>query len=178
MPLWRRGKWASAYEIPGVRGRLYFPQVAASYQEGADLAGQILGLGHGSDAVAVVEPMGQPAPAQWPTVPPGEGRLSFAGDEPEEVTIDCDAPRPGLLVLRDTWYPGWRAAVDGAETPIYRVNGCFRGVSVPQGRHTVNFTYRPRIVYWTGAVSLLVTALLLMAAIRSWTRPRVVHTLP
>ena len=142
------------------------------------MAGQILGLGQGSDGVAVVEPMGQPAPVQWPTVPTGEGRLSFSRDEAEAVAIDCDAPCPGLLVLRDTWYPGWRATVDGAETPIYRVNGCFRGVSVPNGRHTVSFTYRPRLVYWTGALSLAVTALLLMAAIRFRTRARTMSDMP
>ena len=139
---------------------------------------QILGLGQGSDGVAVVEAMGQPAPAQWPTMPTGEGRLSFSRDEAEAVAIDCDAPRPGLLVLRDTWYPGWQATVDGAETPIYRVNGCFRGVSVPLGRHTVSFTYRPRLVYWTGAVSLIVTALLILAAILFRPRARRMPAIP
>jgi hypothetical protein len=178
MPLWRRGAGASAYEIPGAKGRLYFPQVVASYREGMDMAGQILGLGQGSDGVAVVEPMGQPAPVSWPVVAPGEGRLGFLKDEPEEVAIECDAPRAGLLVLRDTWYPGWRATVDGAKTPIYRVNGCFRGVSVPQGRHTVSFSYRPRLVYWTGALSLAVTGLLLMAAIRFRPRARMMPAMP
>ena len=73
MPLWRRGAGASAYEIPGAKGRLYFPQVAASYREGMDMAGQILGLGQGSDGVAVVEPMGQPAPARGRRCPRAKG---------------------------------------------------------------------------------------------------------
>ena len=93
------------------------------------------------------------------------------------MAIDCDAPRAGLLVLRDTWYPGWRATVDGAETPIYRINGCFRGVLVPLGRHTVSFAYRPRLVYWTGAVSLAVTGFLLIAAIRFRKRARAVSAM-
>ena len=49
-----------------------------------------------------------------------------------------------MLFLADLAYPGWKAYVDGQETPIYRANYLFRSVFVPAGRHTVEFAYRPR----------------------------------
>ncbi len=53
--------------------------------------------------------------------------------------------------------------MDGVSVPIYRANGCFRAVCVPPGTHEVRFVYRPLLVYVCGAVSLVVTALLLSA---------------
>lgn len=60
---------------------------------------------------------------------------------PTEVTLKVDTPRPGLLVLSDTYYPGWKAEVDGIETPIHLVNMCYRGVVVPEGARSVRFVF-------------------------------------
>jgi hypothetical protein len=59
------------------------------------------------------------------------------------VEIHTDAPDRRLLVLTDVHYPGWRAAIDGQPATIHRTNFAFRSVSVPGGRHTVTFEYRP-----------------------------------
>lgn len=61
----------------------------------------------------------------------------------ERVAIDVPADAAGLLVLNDTWYPGWRARVDGQSRPIYRVNGTFRGVFVEKGERQVVFEFKP-----------------------------------
>ena len=53
---------------------------------------------------------------------------------------------PGLVVLADSYHPGWRASVDGSPAPILATNHLYRGVPVPAGRHTVRFEYRPRSV--------------------------------
>jgi uncharacterized membrane protein YfhO len=67
------------------------------------------------------------------------------------VVIETDARRPGYLVLTDTFYPGWRADVDGTAQTIYRANYLFRAVYVPAGRHVVTFEYVPR-TFQLGAV--------------------------
>lgn len=59
------------------------------------------------------------------------------------VEIDIETNRQGWLVLADTDYPGWRALVDGVETPIYRANLNFRTVQVDAGAQTVAFVYQP-----------------------------------
>jgi hypothetical protein len=59
------------------------------------------------------------------------------------VHIEAVAPSRSLLVLDDTWYPGWKAFVDGRPEPIYRANVWFRGVFLEKGAHSVDFVYRP-----------------------------------
>lgn len=69
--------------------------------------------------------------------------VSLALDLPERVVIDVTLAAPGLLVLTDTWYPGWVADVDGAATPILRADYAFRAVALPAGTHRVQFRYAP-----------------------------------
>jgi hypothetical protein len=78
-----------------------------------------------------------------------------------EVRLRVRASAPGRLVLDDTFYPGWRAEVDGREAEIKPANAAFRSVAVPPGRHEVSFRYRPMSVWIGGAISL--AALLALA---------------
>lgn len=48
-----------------------------------------------------------------------------------------------LLVLTDSYYPGWKAMIDNQNTTIYPVNLINRGVVIPQGEHIVEFRYEP-----------------------------------
>ena len=52
-------------------------------------------------------------------------------EEPGQITVEVGLQREGYLVLADTWYPGWRASVDGRSVPILRANYAFRAVFVP-----------------------------------------------
>jgi hypothetical protein len=71
----------------------------------------------------------------------GIATVTSYGDH--RVEIQSDAPDRRLLVLTDVHYPGWTAAIDGQPATLHRANFAFRGVSVPGGRHTVTFEYRP-----------------------------------
>jgi uncharacterized membrane protein YfhO len=59
------------------------------------------------------------------------------------VTIDAALQRPGYLVLADTYYPSWKAFVDGQPWPVLRANYAFRAVALPAGYHRVIFRYEP-----------------------------------
>lgn len=58
------------------------------------------------------------------------------------VTL-TDLPGPRLLTFMDAMYPGWKATVDGKETPIFLANEAFKAIAVPAGTHEVVFSYHP-----------------------------------
>jgi uncharacterized membrane protein YfhO len=48
-----------------------------------------------------------------------------------------------MLVLLDTYFPGWKVEVDGQPERIFRANYFYRGVKLGAGRHVVEFSYTP-----------------------------------
>lgn len=106
-------------------------------------------------------------PSQPPTTGP-VGTASITSDRDLEVEVEVDAHRSALLILADTWYPGWRARVDGADAPMLRADGVLRAVAVPAGSHVVSFRYRPASLL-AGCILALAGVLLLGAMGRSLT---------
>jgi hypothetical protein len=74
-------------------------------------------------------------------------------------------PQPGYLLQREAWYPGWRARVDGVDTPVVRADVLFRAVPLGPGDHDVEIYFDPA-TFTRGVlfslVGLLVTAVLLV----------------
>jgi len=68
----------------------------------------------------------------------------MTGRNAGSVTFQARMNCRGLLVIADTWCPGWSATVDGHPVPIYQPYGALRGVVVGPGSHTVAMHYRPR----------------------------------
>ena len=98
------------------------------------------------DAVAFVEPAGT---GSAPTA--GEGTARMVRWRADEVVLEVQADRGGLLFLSEIWHPGWTARVDGTEVPVHRTDAAFRGVAVPDGAHRVVLSYASPAVR-TGAV--------------------------
>ena len=61
----------------------------------------------------------------------------------------------GMVILTDTWFPGWQATVDGKRAKIERAYGFVRGVVVEPGNHVIEMRYRPLSVYLGAGLSLL-----------------------
>lgn len=89
------------------------------------------------------------------------GSVRFLAKESDEALLEVDAPAPSLLVVAETVYPGWKATVDGVETPVITANHVFRGVWVEAGRHRVHLRFRPTSVAAGGAVSVVCLAVAL-----------------
>jgi hypothetical protein len=74
--------------------------------------------------------------------------------EPDLIEVETHSPGPGVLVLGEVWYPGWRATLDGNDQPVLAVAGILRGVSVTGGTHEIELIYDPASVRWGKRLSL------------------------
>jgi len=67
--------------------------------------------------------------------------------DPLCVEIEASLGRPGLVVLCDQYYPGWRLEVETEgrrrTMAVLRVNRVMRGVWLPAGEHRLTYRYRP-----------------------------------
>ncbi len=79
--------------------------------------------------------------------------------EHEQGVIQTDDPADGYLLLKDAWYPGWRAWLDGQAVPIERADTFFRAVRVPAGSHTVEMKFESPMLGLGAAISGVALAL-------------------
>ena len=73
----------------------------------------------------------------------GQGSLAIQTDSPNRIVLTSESSSDGWVVVRDTWYPGWQATVDGVPAPVLRADYLFNAVSVPAGSHQVELEYKP-----------------------------------
>ncbi|MBS1250458.1 MAG: hypothetical protein MAG431_02052 [Chloroflexi bacterium] len=72
--------------------------------------------------------------------------------KPNRITIRAEGP--GLLVLSEIDYPGWRVRVDGQNAEMQAVAGILRGVELAEGEHHIEFFFRPWRLYVGGLIGL------------------------
>lgn len=59
----------------------------------------------------------------------------------QEFRTTFDAPK--LLVISNTYYPGWKASIDGKSTELMHANYMFQAVYVPAGTHQIRVSFDP-----------------------------------
>ena len=74
-------------------------------------------------------------------------KLDWTQDKPGQLRIDAQTDKEGYLLFAETWYPGWKAKLDGLSTELYRADYLFQAVAVPAGTHRVEFVYQPFSFY-------------------------------
>jgi hypothetical protein len=97
--------------------------------------------------------------------------VAVVNHEPQRIELRASLDRPGLVILADTYYPGWRLTIDGRPTPIFRANRLMRGAAVPSGEHTLVYTYEPTSFRVGAIISTAGLIALLALPLRSRVRP-------
>lgn len=115
-----------------------------------------------ADELAAAGLLEQAAELASPAAPAALQVLSY---QPEQIELAVTLDAPGVLVLADTWYPGWQATVDGVPAPLLRANTLFRAVLLPAGQHNVQFDFRPAALSRGAAISLAAVLLLVAVAV-------------
>jgi hypothetical protein len=99
----------------------------------------------------------------------GGGEVRFVLDETSAISLTIQNCGGGWLLLTDTAMDGWTARVDGEPAPIVLADLCFRAVRVPAGEVSVEFRYRPPLL-WLGvaisATAAIGIAILVLGALR------------
>jgi hypothetical protein len=91
-----------------------------------------------------------------------DGGVEVVAHTPNLIECETRSRAPTFMVVSEVYYPaGWRAYVDGEETPIYQVNHGLRGVALPPGEHRVTMEFRPQSYVAGRAVSLAAGGVLL-----------------
>lgn len=175
-----QGDGFAIYRVPDPLPRAYLVTNVRRAADGAEALALITRADFDPRREAVVEPLPSlPSPSQLP-VNGGRGGVGLNGfqavrpadiqDGWNMVLVQVEAPEPALLVLSDTYYPGWQAFVDGVPAPLLRANYAFRAVALSGGAHEVVFRYAPASFTWGGRITL--TSLVVLIGLAALSRYR------
>ncbi len=148
LPL-RTHRWLGNVEAPRLFGIRYWVGRRPSDPAQQEVFRSRSGLAVYRDP-RVVEPLWT-----WRSLPcAAPDRLRVVSRHPERFVIEADLGCPGLVVEGDSYYPGWRAWVDGERRPVQELDAV-RAVRSGAGRHVIEFRYRPASVYWGVGLTML-----------------------
>jgi uncharacterized membrane protein YfhO len=86
---------------------------------------------------------------------------------PGDDRIDVDLDRNALVVLTESYYPGWSVRVDGVLVDPVRADSLFIGIPVPAGHHVIAAVYSPTRIYSAMAASSVLFGIAMARAFRS-----------
>ena len=86
----------------------------------------------------------------------------------DDISFVSGNSRDGLGIFSDIYYAkGWKAYIDGKETPIMKADYVLRALKIPAGNHHIEFHFRPASFYYAGWIalpcSILIISLCIMA---------------
>jgi hypothetical protein len=85
---------------------------------------------------------------------PGEpGLVEIRRDDPGDLRLAVNAPGRQLLVVSESYHPGWRVDVDARPAAVVRTYGDYLGVVVEGGHHEAHFRFEPASLRDGGRIS-------------------------
>ncbi|HET7293173.1 MAG TPA: hypothetical protein VFM88_12160 [Vicinamibacteria bacterium] len=152
------------YEVRGSPGAAYVvPRLRALVDDAALVDAWRDPVGRGIDLRE--EALATEADARALTLPAAgrRGRATVAARSANRLELRAEGP--GLLVVAESWDPGWRAETDGAPARLVRVNQALMGTPLAAGLHRVVLRHAPRgfdagLALCAGAAAALVGMLL------------------
>jgi uncharacterized membrane protein YfhO len=90
---------------------------------------------------------------------PASFRVDMTSSRNNSTELKVSTSRDGLLVVSESWYPGWKVFVDGKETELLKADLVLKAVALTAGEHIVRFVYSPSSFKLGAAISLAGIAL-------------------
>jgi uncharacterized membrane protein YfhO len=101
------------------------------------------------------------------------GTATYRWLSPHSAQIDVTTPGNAIVLVRNTFDPGWQATVDGRPAPVLRTDFFLQGVPVTAGTHTIVLTYHdPAIAVGLAGSAVALTLLFGTAAFLAYRRRR------
>jgi hypothetical protein len=109
-------------------------------------------------------------PVSLKPAPTAEDEVLITSDTPAYIGLRARLGAPGLLVLSEVTYPGWRVYVNGKPARLCEADGILRAVLLPEGESKVEFRFQPLAFYVGIALSSLTVLLIIGYAVvrTSW----------
>jgi len=95
-----------------------------------------------------------------------EGKVAIqpGSFQAQRVEFAVQAEASAVVVVAQSFYPAWKAEIDGRSVPMWRANHAFQAVIVPAGTSHVRLVYEDRAL----KLGAILSALTLLIGLVAW----------
>lgn len=93
--------------------------------------------------------------------------ITLTDYNPKYLKYESQSSANGLAVFSEIYYPGWMATIDGEPVDVLRVNYILRGLEIPAGNHTIEFTFSPKAYTVGNKITSVASWLIIVIVIAS-----------
>ena len=95
------------------------------------------------------------------TAPAPGDTIYLTSYAPDRLTYKVRSRKGGIAVFSEVFFPwGWKAVVDGKDTPIGRVDYTLRALRLPAGNYDVEMTFNPESLRVTNTIGVIAVVLI------------------
>ncbi|MEA3345745.1 MAG: YfhO family protein [Chloroflexota bacterium] len=143
------------YRLPWQPRRTFVVRDVVSAKDRDELYESLRSPGFDPFRTAVLQ---EPLPLE--PAPGAEDEVLITADTPAYIGLRARLGAPGLLVLSEVTYPGWRVYVNSRPARLHEADGVLRAVLLPKGKSKVVFRFLP-LTFYAGAALSSLTVLLI-----------------
>ena len=111
-----------------------------------------------------------PYPPIAESVPLSLEKVELTRESSHKIRIKLTAPSDCIAVIAESYFPFWRADVDGKPAKLLRVNCGLMGVDLSSGEHEIVLTYHVPGSYTLARIVSILTFLIGLGATIQWSR--------
>ncbi|HLV51701.1 MAG TPA: YfhO family protein, partial [Flavobacterium sp.] len=76
--------------------------------------------------------------------------------QPNKLVYQSSNKQDGFAVFSEVYYPkGWKITIDNTPVEMTEVNYTLRGLNIPAGNHTIEFSFEPEVIKTGSTISLI-----------------------
>jgi hypothetical protein len=95
--------------------------------------------------------------------------IQLTAHTPKDLKYESQSATDGLAIFSEIYYPeGWKAYIDGNETPVISADYVLRALPIPAGKHTIEFKFEPAAFVTGNTITMIsswIIALVLLACL-------------
>jgi len=155
------------YENPGFTPRFYMAYDYRVIEKPREMIDRLVDKKFAPGSTVLLEE--EPWKTERPVLSKAPSSIDITGYRNNSVELKVRTETDGVLVAGESWYPGWKAYVDGREERVLKADLIFRAVPIKAGEHVVRFVYEPLsfvIGLWISSASVLILALFFLLRAR------------
>lgn len=82
-------------------------------------------------------------------------KVTLKSYAPNKLVYESNAPKAGVAVFSEIYYPDWQATIDGRPSKIARADYILRAMNIPAGKHEIVMTFDPESLHVTESIAFI-----------------------